>query len=251
MTSVVDDLSSALDVETEAALWDRVMAAGEPYELRAIAPSDQRRLEAGIFQFTNPQPRDGDMPPTLSLEGDQEWMSDPGITDSRIYVGQQRHQWWVRNYAGVNPADGRALFYDADGNLTYSVGGSDYFAYGTIVVNHGLIDMLDEEGTLLLTRRESPTEPSNFFVRNLETGEVTALTSFPHPYPELVDGYRQLYAHKYAPKAYRKEVHQVIGLLRAKYGINPREDDDDEEEKPAAQPAEQQMLNWKDGINRA
>jgi aminomethyltransferase len=34
-------------------LWDRVMAAGEPYEIRAIAPSDQRRLEAGIFNYGN------------------------------------------------------------------------------------------------------------------------------------------------------------------------------------------------------
>jgi aminomethyltransferase len=29
------------------------MAAGEPYEIRAIAPSDQRRLEAGIFNYGN------------------------------------------------------------------------------------------------------------------------------------------------------------------------------------------------------
>ena len=34
-------------------LWDRVMAAGQPYEIRAIAPSDQRRLEAGIFNYGN------------------------------------------------------------------------------------------------------------------------------------------------------------------------------------------------------
>jgi aminomethyltransferase len=34
-------------------LWDRVMAAGEPYRIRPIAPSDQRRLEAGIFNFGN------------------------------------------------------------------------------------------------------------------------------------------------------------------------------------------------------
>lgn len=67
----------------------------------------------------------------LELEGDQEWMSDPGTTSSRIYVGEPRHQWWVRNYAGVNPADGRALWYDADGNLTYSVSGDDYFKAGS------------------------------------------------------------------------------------------------------------------------
>jgi aminomethyltransferase len=34
-------------------LWDRVMTAGEPYQIRPIAPSDQRRLEAGIFNYGN------------------------------------------------------------------------------------------------------------------------------------------------------------------------------------------------------
>jgi len=34
-------------------LWDRVMEAGGAYEIRPIAPSDQRRLEAGIFNYGN------------------------------------------------------------------------------------------------------------------------------------------------------------------------------------------------------
>ena len=34
-------------------LWDRVMEAGRPYEIRPIAPSEQRRLEAGIFNYGN------------------------------------------------------------------------------------------------------------------------------------------------------------------------------------------------------
>jgi glycine cleavage system aminomethyltransferase T len=34
-------------------LWDRVMEAGGPYRIRAIAPSEQRRLEAGIFNYGN------------------------------------------------------------------------------------------------------------------------------------------------------------------------------------------------------
>jgi glycine cleavage system aminomethyltransferase T len=34
-------------------LWDRVMGAGAPYQIRPIAPSDQRRLEAGIFNYGN------------------------------------------------------------------------------------------------------------------------------------------------------------------------------------------------------
>jgi glycine cleavage system aminomethyltransferase T len=32
-------------------LWDRVTEAGRPYEIRAIAPSEQRRIEAGIFNY--------------------------------------------------------------------------------------------------------------------------------------------------------------------------------------------------------
>jgi aminomethyltransferase len=34
-------------------LWDRVMEAGRPFAIRAIAPSDQRRMEAGIFNYGN------------------------------------------------------------------------------------------------------------------------------------------------------------------------------------------------------
>ncbi|HSL09726.1 MAG TPA: glycine cleavage T C-terminal barrel domain-containing protein [Actinomycetota bacterium] len=34
-------------------LWDAIMDAGQEFEIRAIAPSDQRRLEAGIFNYGN------------------------------------------------------------------------------------------------------------------------------------------------------------------------------------------------------
>jgi glycine cleavage system aminomethyltransferase T len=34
-------------------LWDGVMSAGEEFEIRAVAPSDQRRMEAGIFNYGN------------------------------------------------------------------------------------------------------------------------------------------------------------------------------------------------------
>ena len=63
-------------------------------------------------------------------------------------------------------------------------------------------------------------------------------------YPQLVEGYAQLYARKYAPAAYRKEVSQVIGMLRAKYGLN-RRDTEHREQPSSPQPeAEQQMLRW-------
>jgi DNA repair photolyase len=44
-------------------------------------------------------------------------------------------------------------------------------------------------------------------------------------FPDLVEGYGQLYARKYAPSQYRKEVGTVIGTLRKKYGLSAREED--------------------------
>jgi DNA repair photolyase len=41
-------------------------------------------------------------------------------------------------------------------------------------------------------------------------------------YPDLVDGYTHLYARKYAPSDYRKEVSRVIGMLKTKYGLKNR-----------------------------
>jgi DNA repair photolyase len=41
-------------------------------------------------------------------------------------------------------------------------------------------------------------------------------------YPQLVDGYTQLYARKYPPVAYRNQVTSVIGGMRKKYGLAAR-----------------------------
>lgn len=41
-------------------------------------------------------------------------------------------------------------------------------------------------------------------------------------YPQLVEGYRTLYAKKYAPTSYRDQVTTVMSALRSKYGVRPR-----------------------------
>jgi DNA repair photolyase len=63
-------------------------------------------------------------------------------------------------------------------------------------------------------------------------------------YPQLMDGYAQLYASKYAPSSYRKDVHAVFDTLRNKYGLNRRDADDEETEAEPVKAAEQQMLKW-------
>jgi DNA repair photolyase len=64
-------------------------------------------------------------------------------------------------------------------------------------------------------------------------------------YPHLVDGYKRLYAGKYAPAAYRKEVQSVVSDLRAKYGLNNRDAADEDRAVAQVQAAEQQMLEWR------
>jgi dipeptidyl aminopeptidase/acylaminoacyl peptidase len=50
--------------------------------------------------------------------------------------------------------------------------------------------VLNDDGTLLLTTRESPTERPNYYLRDLtrpEGSQLTALTNYPHPTPQLKD----------------------------------------------------------------
>lgn len=42
-----------------------------------------------------------------------------------IAVGHALEAWWVPRWAGVNPADGRPMFYDGDGNLAYRTDDAD------------------------------------------------------------------------------------------------------------------------------
>ncbi len=52
--------------------------------------------------------------------------------------------------------------------------------------------LLDDKGRYVLTRRESPSEPPNFFVRDLKKKKLRPLTSFPHPAPQLVGIQKEL-----------------------------------------------------------
>jgi dipeptidyl aminopeptidase/acylaminoacyl peptidase len=52
--------------------------------------------------------------------------------------------------------------------------------------------LLDDSGTRLITRRESHEEAPNYFIRDLATGSVTALTHFRDPAPQLAGIQRQI-----------------------------------------------------------
>lgn len=76
-------------------------------------------------------------------------------------------------------------------------------------------DLLDADAGRILTSRESPTEPPNYFIRDLGSGTLAALTAFPHPTPFLKDIQKELIHYSredgvkltgtlYLPPGYRK-----------------------------------------------
>ncbi|MGE3275901.1 MAG: prolyl oligopeptidase family serine peptidase [Vicinamibacterales bacterium] len=59
-----------------------------------------------------------------------------------------------------------------------------------------VIDVLSDDGSLILTRYESRTEPPNVYVRNLKTDERRALTSYADPATALQGVQKQLVTYK-------------------------------------------------------
>lgn len=51
-------------------------------------------------------------------------------------------------------------------------------------------------GGRLLTARESPQEPPNYYLRDLQRETLTALTEFPHPYPQFAQVHRVLLSYE-------------------------------------------------------
>lgn len=81
--------------------------------------------------------------------------------------------------------------------------------------------ILDDEATRLLITRESPTEPTNFYLQDLATkgrSAPLALTRFPHPTPQLKDVQKEQIRYK------RKDGVELTGTLYLPPGYDARRD---------------------------
>ncbi|MDQ3106798.1 MAG: prolyl oligopeptidase family serine peptidase, partial [Actinomycetota bacterium] len=75
-----------------------------------------------------------------------------------------------------------------------------------------------ERGRAVLVRRESPTEPPNFFVVPLEGGKRRALTDFPDPHPQLTGMTKTIRTH------HRGDGVSLSGVLHLPPGHDPARD---------------------------
>ncbi|MFQ5679589.1 MAG: S9 family peptidase [Gemmatimonadota bacterium] len=80
------------------------------------------------------------------------------------------------------------------------------------------VDLLDARRGVLLTTRESVTEPPNYFVRNLRSGKLVRLTDFPHPTPELATVQKELIRYE------REDGVQLSATLYLPPGYEPGDD---------------------------
>ncbi len=55
-----------------------------------------------------------------------------------------------------------------------------------------LVQLLDEKAPRLLTRRESVSEPPNYFIRYPGEDQIHQITAFPHPAPQLAEVQKEL-----------------------------------------------------------
>jgi len=93
-------------------LWDTLVKAGEPYNLRVIAPGHIRRIEAGILSYG----QDMDIE-TNPFEVGLDWQFDPDKPD--WYVGKEalhrlRDQGVQRKLVGLIMGGPRITWYNAD-----------------------------------------------------------------------------------------------------------------------------------------
>ncbi|HEY0711116.1 MAG TPA: prolyl oligopeptidase family serine peptidase, partial [Polyangia bacterium] len=79
-------------------------------------------------------------------------------------------------------------------------------------------DLLDEEGRLLLTRRESVAEPPQYVRRTLPGGAPELLTKFPHPSPKLAKVEKRLIQYQ------RDDGLPLSGMLYLPPGFEPGKD---------------------------
>jgi dipeptidyl aminopeptidase/acylaminoacyl peptidase len=111
---------------------------------------------------------------------------DPGDPVTRVTATGERvllknGDWIYLSGAGASPQGARPFLdrLDLRTRRTERLWRADTVHYESVV------QVLDDRAAQVLTRRESRTEPPNYYVRALRGGRLRALTAFPNPAPQI------------------------------------------------------------------
>ncbi|TAE74217.1 MAG: S9 family peptidase [Bacteroidetes bacterium] len=89
-----------------------------------------------------------------------------------------------------------------------------------------IVQILDRNKQIVITRRESVNENANYYIKNIKTKKSNPLTTFPHPYPQMKEVKKELLKYKradgveltailYLPPNYKKENGALPTLMEA------------------------------------
>ena len=158
---------------------------------------DKRWQRTFVYYLDKP-----DVPPKLvSSRNQQDRYNDPGTPVTRVVSGQrailQNGDFIYLTGAGASP-EGARPFLD---RLNLQTLKTDRIFRSAADSYETVVALLSADGKQFLTRRESPTEAPNYFVRTAADGATAAsraLTQFPDPTPQLRGIKKQLITYKRA-----------------------------------------------------
>ena len=154
---------------------------------------DKRWVRTFLFDTTKPQ-----TPLKLIWSRNvQDSYKDPGTPVTRALGGSraivQEGDWIYLNGAGSSP-EGDRPFLDRFNLQTLK---SERLFRSEANNYEAVVALLSDDGKQFITRRESPTETPNYFVRN-GAGAARPLTQFPDPTPQLRGIKKQMVTYKRA-----------------------------------------------------
>ncbi|HEX9611696.1 MAG TPA: prolyl oligopeptidase family serine peptidase, partial [Gemmatimonadales bacterium] len=122
---------------------------------------------------------------------------DPGSPVTRATTTGERvllrdGDWIYLSGAGASP-QGERPFLD---RLNLKTSKSERLWRADTVHYESVVAVLDDRASQVLTRRESRTEPPNYFVRTVRGGRLRSLTAFTNPAPQLTGIAKQLVTYR-------------------------------------------------------
>lgn len=167
---------------------------GESGTLSLVTDYDRKKRWVKTFSVDMEHP--GAEPKLIWSRNMQDRYKDPGtpemkgLTNGRLAMRQDGDAIFLRS-VGATPKGDRPFLnrFDLKTGDTKQLFRCDDTHYETVAA------LLDASGTKLLTRRESTTDPPNYFIRD-GGGEPRAITRFADPTPELRKMTKQLVTYK-------------------------------------------------------
>ena len=207
------------DLKNKVPNRDRLLALKAPFtgEPREVVKIEQRFSGLQFFEKGGRALIEDSERQTRRVRTFQIEIDDPGMKPKLVWSrnSQDRYKDAGTPMLKALPTGGRVILQDGDNIFLTGLGASPkgdhpFLDRYNIVTgktdrlfqsdddHYEVVDaLLDDHGTKFLTRRESPTEPPNYYVRTVD-GKMTAMTNFADPQPIFRKIKKQLVTYKRA-----------------------------------------------------